>query len=192
MSPTDELNAKAISLSEGLTQLPMSMTDKIQACTYLYERFADVKIVSEELGISVYFVKKYVKYARLPIFLKQAVDDGTIDSNPKISLKNALNAIDALAWSPDSDINEEKVLKFAKILSEKKTHHEDHYWLGHLRDNDHKIVGDGYSFDDDEYAVIVVGDEKGIYKNDKKMTRNEFGKIPDIFKKSLRLQPNWK
>ena len=63
-------------------------------------------------------------------------------------------------------------------------------WHGHLRD-DSGIVGDGYSFGGCKFAVIVVGDDKGIFKNGKKMTRKEFEKLPDEFRNILRLQPTW-
>ena len=65
-------------------------------------------------------------------------------------------------------------------------------YLGHIRQDDTgEIIGDGYTFGGDEYAVIVVGDNKGIWKNGKKMKRDEFEKLPDAFKKNLRLQPEW-
>jgi hypothetical protein len=54
------------------------------------------------------------------------------------------------------------------------------------------IIGDGYSLGMSNFEVIVVGDDQGIFKNGKKMTRKEFEKLPDEFRNSLRLQPYWK
>lgn len=66
----------------------------------------------------------------------------------------------------------------------------DAYHKGHIRTDD-GIVGDGYTFDGNDFDVIVVGSKKGICKNDKKMTNDEFEKLPNVFKSSLRLQPEW-
>ena len=63
---------------------------------------------------------------------------------------------------------------------------------GHIRRNDTgQIIGDGYTFGGDNYEVIVVGDNQGIWKNGKKMKRDEFKNMPDAFKENLRLQPEW-
>jgi len=50
-APQDEADAKAISLGENLTQLPMTLEDSIEACTFLFERYGDMKIVAKKHGI---------------------------------------------------------------------------------------------------------------------------------------------
>lgn len=83
-------------------------------------------------------------------------------------------------------------MKLAKKLGESEiaSKGQQAKYFGHLRDES-GIVGDGYSFGGCNFAVIVVGDDKGIFKNGKKMTREEFEKLPDEFRNILRLQPTW-
>ena len=94
-------------------------------------------------------------------------------------------------------LNPWQKLKFNKILflikyilSDEEVGKIDAYHEGHLWTND-GIVGDGYKFHGNNFDVIVVGSDKGIYKNDKKMSKDEFEKLPNVFKSSLRLQPEW-
>ena len=70
-------------------------------------------------------------------------------------------------------------------IGEFDAYHEGHIWT------DGGIVGDGYTFDGNDFDVIIIGSKKGIYKNDKKMTKDEFEKLPNVFKSSLRFQPEW-
>jgi hypothetical protein len=65
----------------------------------------------------------------------------------------------------------------------------DEYWEGHLRDEG-GIMGDVYEFEGDLFDIIIVGKNKGIYKNDKKMTKKEFKKLPFRFTMSLRPIPD--
>ena len=118
---------------------------------------------------------------------------GAIHPNPKTAVALAVQAADVLRWSSKGPVTEEKLLKLAIKLGEKEIARKGHQaiWHGHLRD-DSGIVGDGYSFGGCNFAVIVVGDDKGIFKNGKKMTRKEFEKLPDEFRNILRLQPRWK
>jgi len=58
--PDDEDDAKAISVGENLTQLPMTLADSIDACDALYKKYNDEKTISRKYGISVRLVKKYV------------------------------------------------------------------------------------------------------------------------------------
>ena len=66
----------------------------------------------------------------------------------------------------------------------------DTWHQGHIYENN-EIVGDAYKFQGSLFDIIVVGKNKGIYKNDKKMTKKEFEKLPDGFKMSLRPIPEW-
>jgi hypothetical protein len=115
---------------------------------------------------------------------------GAIHPNPKTAVALALKA--AKAFKPGYEVPPEQLLEFAIKLGEAEIARKGHQakYHGHLRD-DSGIVGDGYSFGGCNFAVIVVGDDKGIFKNGKKMTRKEFEKLPDEFRNILRLQPTW-
>jgi len=117
--PEDEADAKAISIGENLTQLPMTLEDSIDACTYLFEKYGDEAIVAKKHGISKSLVKKYVRFARLPDFLKEACRTGDLGKDPKKSMNIALKAVDSLNWERNGDVEDEKVLKFAKLLAAK-------------------------------------------------------------------------
>jgi hypothetical protein len=116
--PDDELDAKAISIGENLTQLPVTLADAIDACDVLFKKYGDVKIVAKKYGISEKIVKKYVKFARLPKLLQDNL--ATINKNPKAAMTLAIEATDILNWFKDGDVPPEKVLELAKKLGEKK------------------------------------------------------------------------
>ena len=118
-APADEADAKAISIGENLTQLPMTLEDSIEACTYLFERYGDEGIVAKKHGIAKSLVKKYVRFARLPDFLKEACRSGELGADPKKSMNTALKAVDSLHWEKDGDVEDGKVLKFAKLLADR-------------------------------------------------------------------------
>jgi ParB/RepB/Spo0J family partition protein len=179
---------KAISLAVQINQLPMTNTDLTKAVTDLYNTYHDYDIVQKQFGLTKYMIKKFLRLSRLPERLVQAINEGEISPNIKAAENAAIDAVDLLNWQKDGDVQVEDVLKIAKKLAQEKYQAKYH---GHLRD-DGGIIGDGYSFGGCNFAVIVVGDDKGIFKNGKKMTREEFEKLPDEFRNSLRLQPHWK
>ncbi len=121
-------------------------------------------------------------------------DDVIIDTVPMISLTLGLETFDKLKSL--SEENGMSLNEFTKSLIEEKLKsfcelaEIDAFWEGHLRNHD-GIIGDAYEFGGNSFNVIVVGKNKGIYKNDKKMTKKEFEKLPDRFKMSLRPIPNW-
>ena len=123
--PEDEVDAKAISLGEGLTQLPYTMRDIIDACDSLFKKYGDPVIVAKMTGISKTFVNRYVKFARLPKFIQDNL--GVIHKSPKTAVNIAVEAADALAWSPDSGVPEKKVYELAKKLGEKKKKSQEEY-----------------------------------------------------------------
>jgi len=123
--PENDDDALAISLGEGLTQLPYTMTDIIEACDKLFKRYNDAKIVAKKTGISKKLVERYVKYARLPSLVQDNL--GAIAKNPKTAVNLAVEAADALAWSKDSKIPVEKVLNLAKNLGAKKKKSQEDY-----------------------------------------------------------------
>ena len=121
---------------------------------------------------------------------------GAIHPNPKTAVALAVKAADA--FKLEYEVPPEKLLKLAIKLGEAEIARKGHQaiWHGHLRDDSGNLSGDAYSFEGSDYAVIGHGDDMGFFKNEKnmtrKMTREEFEKLPDEFRNSLRLQPHWK
>jgi ParB/RepB/Spo0J family partition protein len=186
--PKTNEEKNAFSLAENITQEKITKTDLLKSVTKLYSVYQDFEIVQNKFGLTKKIVRKYAsKYALLPLFLTHAIDSGEIHSNPRIAMDAAIRSVDALQWTKDGQVREDIVLELAKKYVEIDI---QAIWQGHLRD-DSGIVGDGYSFEGSMFAVIVVGDDKGIFKNGKKMTRKEFEKLPDEFRNILRLQPTW-
>lgn len=123
--PEDEEEAKAISIGENLTQLPMTLADSIDACDFLFKKYSDERIIAKKFGISVQLTKKYVKFARLPKVLQNNLD--SYHSKPKVAMQIALDATDALNYVKDGDIPVEKVHEFAQMLGKKKTKSNEDY-----------------------------------------------------------------
>jgi ParB/RepB/Spo0J family partition protein len=115
--PTTEGLKKAISLAEGLTQVPMETTDVVKAVTDLYNTCRDYDIVQQEFGLTRYMIKKFVRLARLPERLVQAINEGEICPNTKAAENAAIRAVDALNWQKDGDVEVEDVVKFAKEIA---------------------------------------------------------------------------
>ena len=123
-APKDDGDAKAISLGEGLTQLPFTLADTQNACNALFEIHNDPKTVSRKTGISVMLVNRYVKYKRLDKIVQDSIS--TIHKNPNMATRLAVEASDALSGA-DDDPDPEKIVALAKKLSEKKKHAEEEY-----------------------------------------------------------------
>ena len=123
--PDDELDAKAISIGENLTQLPMTMQDSINAVSALFDKHPDERVVSSKFGISIKMVRKYVKVARLPPLLKEHL--GTLHKDPRIATNIALDASDALDYDPTDPKDVMRVVQFAKRLAEKKKEGQPEY-----------------------------------------------------------------
>jgi len=123
--PDGDGERMAISLGEGLTQLPMTLEDCIDICNVLYQKYNDEKLVARKYGISVRLVKKYVKFARLPKLLQDNLS--AFHENPKIAMNIALDAVDALDYTKDGDQPAEKVYELAKKLGTKKKISQEEY-----------------------------------------------------------------
>jgi len=123
--PEDELDAKAISIGENLTQLPMTLADSIDACDALFKKYGNEKDVSKKYGISVYLVRKYVKFARLPKLLQGNLTN--IHKTPKTALNIALDANDALDYDSNDPDSVQKVYDLAKRLGEKRKKSTEDY-----------------------------------------------------------------
>jgi ParB family chromosome partitioning protein len=107
--PEDPIKAKAFSLSESFVRTDLPDPDIIDACVAFFRRYHDIKIVSEELGLSRKKVRKYLKYDRLPNELKVLVNE------KKVELGEALRAADT-SELPDGSIDIEKAKTIALEL----------------------------------------------------------------------------
>jgi ParB/RepB/Spo0J family partition protein len=123
--PENTQEAKAISIGENLTQLPMTLADAIDACDFLYKKYNDERIIAKKHGISVALVKKYVKFARLPKLLQDNL--AAFHKSPKTAMNIALEAVDALDYTKDGDVPEDKVYEFAKMLGKKREKSVEEY-----------------------------------------------------------------
>ena len=102
-----------LSLAENVTQVQMTNNDLITAVTDLYNVYNDYDKVQEEFGLTRYMVDKFVRLARLPDRLKEAINQGEIHSNPKSAENSALRAVDALNWRKGGDVSADDVLELA-------------------------------------------------------------------------------
>ena len=125
VSVTDEYDKDSIRLGENLTFEPLSLDHVIDKCSNLFNQYYDMNIVQAKTGISKKIIQRYVKYARLPSIVQDNL--GAIAKNPKTAVNLAVEAADALAWSKDSDVPAEKVLKLAQKLGEKKKKSQEDY-----------------------------------------------------------------
>lgn len=124
--PTDEADAKAISVGENLTHLPMTLADTVDACDFLFHKYNDEKIVAKKHGISVGLVRKYVKFKRLPKILQDNLDK--LHGKPKTAMNIAVDAMDAVGHMPDGSASpEQRVYDFAMMLARKKAKSGDEY-----------------------------------------------------------------
>lgn len=111
--PKSDEKKKALSLAENITQLPMTNPDLIKAVTDLYNVYGDYEMVKQEFGITKYMVDKYVRLARLPEPIKEAIQNGEIHHNPKTAENAALKAVDATNYVKNSSTPIEKVMDLA-------------------------------------------------------------------------------
>jgi len=93
--PVPEIEAKVISFSENLIKLDPNKADYTDLCTYLYNFYGDVKIISEKTGLPANKVRQYIKYASLSPELKELVDNRTRGSGG-VDMKTALRVQTAL------------------------------------------------------------------------------------------------
>ena len=124
--PTNSDDKTALSLAENITHLGMHQTDLIKAVTDLYNVYHDYDMVQEKFGLTRYVVNKYVKLARLPQKIIDAINDGEISANPQTAENAAIRAVDALrSTSSDSDEQLENVIKLAKNYASGEFQNED-------------------------------------------------------------------
>lgn len=104
--PKDQYEAKAISLAENVTKEDMVPMDIIDACDEFYKKYGSVRMVAEQIGLTEHFVRKYVKYVRLPTIVQEHVDQGKLD------MDTAIRAADAYKYDTGTG-NEDKILELA-------------------------------------------------------------------------------
>ena len=90
--PITEEEAKVISFTESLTRQPVAKADLIDACTYLYSLYGDIKTVAQKTGLPPAKVREYVKYMFLIPELKKLVDSGGVALSTALKAQKALEA----------------------------------------------------------------------------------------------------
>lgn len=115
--PESDQEKMALSLAENVTQLPMQNLEIVKAVTELYNTYHDYAIVKEKFGLTEYMINKYVRLARLPQAVVDAINDGQIHSNPKTAENAALRAVDALNYTKGGEVDEAFVVEMAKEYS---------------------------------------------------------------------------
>ena len=111
--PESDQEKMSLSLAENLTQLPMQDIEKVKAVTELYNTYHDYDIVKEKYGLTKYMIDKYVRLARLPQQVVDAINDGRIHSNPKTAENASLRAVDALNYTKGGEVDEAFVIEMA-------------------------------------------------------------------------------
>jgi ParB family chromosome partitioning protein len=108
--PVDEVNAKAISLTENIIRRDLDAKDVIDACTALYKKYGSARAVADESGIPYAHVLKHLKYDRLDPELQKKIDSGEVELNA------ALKAQDAIVGR-DGQTNSEEAVDLAEALT---------------------------------------------------------------------------
>jgi len=106
----NEIQAKALSLSENIIRQGLADSDLKDSIMLLYTRCsASGKAISKTLGIPYDIVLKVIKYEGLSDTLKEKVDNGELD------VDLAKRATEASIQS-DGTVNEEKAIKMANVM----------------------------------------------------------------------------
>ena len=119
-SPKDDDMKRAISLGENITHLAMSKEDLKSAVTELYNKCSSYTKVKEKFGLTKRIIDNYVSMSRLPEKVKESIQSGGIHTKQNVAENISIGAVDALTWTKDGDVSEEKVLELANIMAEKK------------------------------------------------------------------------
>jgi hypothetical protein len=114
----EDESEKIIHTSMHLGITPLSNSDISRSIDRLWETCPDIKLFERKFGISKHIVRKYSAHLLLPIFLNDAINDGSIHNNVRIATDIAIKSMYALNWTADNDVSDEYVLKLAKALAE--------------------------------------------------------------------------
>ena len=123
--PETDDKKKALSLAENITQLPMTNPDLIKAVTDLYNVYGDYEMVQQEFGITKKMVDTYVRLSRLPEVLKTAIQEGEIHHDPKKAENAAIRAVNALQYTKNGSVPEERVLEMAREMAKPENNPAD-------------------------------------------------------------------
>ena len=85
-----EIDARKISLIENLARKDMKRADYTDTVQWFMDRYGTTKVVAEELGISTATVRKYLTIGRLPVGIRDDINE------KKYETRHALRALDAL------------------------------------------------------------------------------------------------
>ena len=118
-SPRDDDMKRAISLGENITHLAMSKEDLKSAVTELYNKCGSYTEVQEKFGLTRHIIDNYVSLSRLPEKVKESIQSGGIHTKQNVAEKTAIGAVEALTWTKDGDVSEDKVLELANIMASK-------------------------------------------------------------------------
>ena len=124
--PKTAQDKSALSLAENITHLGMNSTDLIKAVTDLYLVYRDYDMIREKFGLTQYMVDKYVKLARAPKKVIDAINEGRISANTQTAENAALRAIDALRCTiNDSEEKIKNVIELARSYASGEYQPED-------------------------------------------------------------------
>jgi ParB/RepB/Spo0J family partition protein len=105
---------KSFRFNEGTYRKPLSNLEMAKVVNDLFAIYYDYDMVQEKFGLTKYMVDKFVRLARLPPRLIDAINEGKIHPNDKTAENAAIRAVDALQWKKGGDVNVNDVLELAK------------------------------------------------------------------------------
>lgn len=108
-APSDEYEAKKLSLIENAARKDMVYQDYVDTVEMFFNKYRKTSAVAEELGLSKHTVRKYLNFARLPKVVQDAV------TKKEISIDSAVKALDALGGE-ETSVNPKEVLTLAQEM----------------------------------------------------------------------------
>ena len=104
-----EHEAKMLSLIENVARKEMKEADLIDTIQQFMNRYNSTNVVAEELGLSVATIRKYLHAGRLPVKIREDVNQ------KEYTAANALKALDALGGD-EHTVNIEKLRETAREM----------------------------------------------------------------------------
>lgn len=111
---------KVISFSTDVYNQPIPVNILKENIHEMWDKYASFDIILKKCGISKKTVKKYVKYARLPLSIQNRIND------KQITLGTSINVVDALNWDhSDSEENLfEIIIELEKLKSDSRIYNK--------------------------------------------------------------------
>lgn len=106
----DPIRATIMSMSENIHRRALPYRDMVEACDILYERFNNINLIAEELGVSPQTVQNYLGHRLVPESIKKMVEEKKLSRQDALKVTNA--TMEAII---DGDL--EKPLRIAKEIS---------------------------------------------------------------------------